>query len=127
MAEKTTVMLIDDIDGSEAEETVSFALDGTNYLIDLSPKNAKAFRNAIAQYVSVARKEGRGGARPVRRAAGTRAAGRSAAGRGRKKAAGTMDREQAGAIRTWARQAGYKISDRGRIPAEIVEEFNATV
>ena len=60
MAQKVTVLLVDDIDGGSADETVSFSLDGVSYEIDLSTKNAKAFRDSLAQYVGTARR-GRGG------------------------------------------------------------------
>ena len=82
-------------------------LDGTSYEIDLAEKNAKELREVFSRYVSAARKVGRGN-----RASG---GGRSRATGGR------MDREQAGAIRDWARKNGHAVSDRGRIPASVVE------
>src|SRR3954470_20441410 len=85
MARKVQVILSDDLDENvSADETVSFALDGTNYEIDLSDKNAKEMRDVFSRYVQAARKVGRAG-----RASG---GGRSRATGGR------MDREQAGAI-----------------------------
>lgn len=113
MAQKVQVILVDDVDGGEAEETVSFALDGTAYLIDLSADNAKKLRDAIAPYVAAARKD-----KP-----GARAGARTGRGRG----STSMDREQAAAIRDWARKQGLKVSDRGRIPASIVEQYNTSV
>ena len=115
MAQKVQVILVDDVDGGEAAETVTFALDGTAYEIDLSADNAKSLRDALAPYVSAARKAGRVGGRG--------ASSRSGRGRG----STTMDREQAAAIREWARKQGLKVSDRGRIPAGIVEQYNSTV
>jgi hypothetical protein len=110
MARKVQVILSDDLDENlTADETVSFALDGTNYEIDLADKNAKEMREVFSRYVSAARKVGRGG-----RAAG---GGRSRATGGR------MDREQAGAIREWARRNGHQVSDRGRIPASVVQAY----
>ncbi len=115
MARKVQVILSDDLDDSiSADETVTFALDGTTYEIDLSEKNASEMRDVLGKYVSAARKvSGRGG-----RASG---GGRSRATGG----GGRMDREQAGAIREWARKNGHEVSDRGRIPASVVEAYEA--
>ena len=111
MARKVQVILSDDLDENlTADETVSFALDGTNYEIDLSEKNAKELRDAFNRYVSAARKTGRG----------NRASG---GGRSRATGGGRMDREQAGAIRDWARKNGHAVSDRGRIPASVVQAY----
>jgi hypothetical protein len=115
MARKVQVILSDDLDEDlPADETVSFSLDGTNYEIDLSEKNATELRDAFSRYVQAARKVGRGSGR----ASG---AGRSRATGG----GGRMDREQAGAIRDWARKNGHNVSDRGRIPASVVEAYEA--
>src|SRR6476659_4826285 len=112
MARKVQVILSDDLDENlSADETVSFALDGTSYEIDLSEKNARGMRDAFSRYVSAARKVGRTG-----RSSG---AGRSRGTGGR------MDREQAGAIRDWARKNGHAVSDRGRIPASVVEAYES--
>jgi hypothetical protein len=111
MAQKVTVTLVDDIDGSEAEETVEFGLDGATYQIDLSTDNAEALRDALADYVEHARRSG-GRKRQVGRPAGR--APRTA----------SADREQNQAIREWARKQGFKVSDRGRIPSEVVEAFH---
>ena|SRR3712207_2057257 len=114
MARKVQVILSDDLDENvPADETVSFALDGTNYEIDLSDKNATELREAFSRYVQAARKVGRG-------------SGGRASGGGRSRATGgRMDREQAGAIRDWARKNGHNVSDRGRIPASVVEAYEA--
>jgi Lsr2 len=116
MARKVQVILSDDLDDNiPADETVTFALDGTTYEIDLSEKNAGELRDVFGKYVQAARKvSGRGG----NRASG---AGRSRATGG----GGRMDREQAGAIRDWARKNGHEVSDRGRIPASVVEAYEA--
>jgi nucleoid-associated protein Lsr2 len=115
MARKVQVILSDDLDENQpADETVSFSLDGTSYEIDLSEKNAEELRNAFSRYVQAARKVGRGSGR--------------ASGGGRSRATGgggRMDREQAGAIRDWARKNGHAVSDRGRIPASVVEAYEA--
>jgi hypothetical protein len=115
MARKVQVILSDDLDDSiSADETVSFALDGTTYEIDLSEKNANEMRDVLGKYVSAARKVS---------SRGTRASG---AGRSRATGGGgRMDREQAGAIREWARKNGHEVSDRGRIPASVVEAFES--
>ncbi len=114
MAQKVQILLVDDIDGGKADETVKFGLDGAQYEVDLSEKNAKSLRDALAAYVSVAR-------RTTRAAGGRAAAGRASTGaRG-----GASDREQNRAIREWAKRNGYKISDRGRIPQETIEAYNA--
>jgi DhnA family fructose-bisphosphate aldolase class Ia len=104
MAQKVLVSLVDDLDGSEAEETVEFGLDGVSYQIDLSSENAEELRDALAQYVEHARRAGgrkRASVRPV-----------------------AVDREQNQAIRSWARKNGYAVSDRGRIPSEVVEAYH---
>ena len=112
MAQKTIVQLIDDIDQGEAEETVSFALDGASYEIDLSAKNAAQLRDALALYVANARRSGRGSS--PRSAAAPR---RGRPGRG--------DREQTQAIREWARKNGYKVGEKGRIPANVLEAYHS--
>jgi hypothetical protein len=105
VARKVQYFLVDDIDGGEASETVSFGLDGTSYEIDLSEGNAKALRDALSTYVGNARR-----------------AGRRPRGRGR----GTPPRNQeTAAIREWARERGFKVSDRGRIPADILAKYDA--
>ena len=112
MARKVQVILSDDLDENlSADETVSFALDGTSYEIDLSEKNARAMRDAFSRYVSAARKVGR--------------TGRGSGGGRSRGTGGRMDREQAGAIREWARKNGHAVSDRGRIPASVVEAYEA--
>ncbi|HYO35657.1 MAG TPA: Lsr2 family protein [Geodermatophilus sp.] len=117
MARKVQVILSDDLDEDvPADETVSFSLDGTSYEIDLSEKNAGELRDAFSRYVQAARKVGRGSGNG--RASG---GGRSRATGG----GGRMDREQAGAIRDWARKNGHAVSDRGRIPASVVDAYEA--
>jgi hypothetical protein len=106
-------MLVDDIDGGEADETVTFAVDGVQYEIDLSKKNAARMRDALAPYVAVGTKVGRGGASTAR----------VAAPRGRGTAA--ADRDQNRAIREWAQGKGIPVSDRGRIKQEIVDRYQA--
>lgn len=107
MAQKVHIVLVDDLDGSEASQTVSFGLDGANYEIDLTDDHAAALREALAPYVGHARKVGRGGS-----------AKKSAA-----KAAGNG--ASAAEVRDWARSNGYDVPDRGRIPAEVRDAFDA--
>jgi nucleoid-associated protein Lsr2 len=109
VAQKVTVQLVDDLDGSAADETVEFGLDGVAYQIDLSSANAEKIRELLGDYVSHAR---RSGAR--RRAAANAVRGRSAA----------VDREQNQAIREWARKRGLKVSERGRISAEVLDAYH---
>jgi hypothetical protein len=105
MAQKMTVALEDDLDGGPADETVRFGLGGADYEIDLSKKNAAAFRRKIAPFIAHARKAGRGQRRRP---------GRTFAGRGR-----------SGSIRAWAKDQGITVSERGRIPATVVEQYQA--
>ena len=111
MAQKITTLFIDDIDGGAAEGTVRFALDGTEYEIDLNAKHSEELRSALGKYVTHARKVG-GAARR-----GGRAAGRG--GRGAGSAQNTTE------IRNWARNNGYDIKDRGRVPADVVAKYQA--
>jgi hypothetical protein len=104
MAQRVNIVLEDDLDGSEADETVTFALDGVTYEIDLSAGNASALRDALAPYV------GHG-----RRAAGRRSTGRPAARGGKRDLAD---------VRDWARKHGHTVSDRGRISAEIQAAYD---
>ena len=105
MATKITVALEDDLDGGPADETVRFAFGGAEYEIDLSKKNARAFRKQLAPYLEHARKTGSAQRRrPVRTAA---------------------SRQRSSDIRAWAKDQGIAVSARGRIPASVVERFGA--
>ena len=112
MAQKVQVTLVDDIDGSSADETLTFGLDGVLYEIDLSKGNAKKFRDSLAAYVGAARRSSR--ASRVGRPRG-RSRSRAAAG----SLAPTSE------IRAWARSKGIKVNERGRIAADIVAKFEA--
>ena len=105
MARRTVVMLTDDLDGSEATETVRFGLDGRDYEVDLSKKNAKSLRDGLKRYVEVGRKTG----------------GRRTSRSGRTPGS---DRAQLSAMRAWARQQGMDVSERGRISATVQEAYN---
>ena len=106
MAQKVHIVLEDDLDGTPATETVSFGLDGTTYEIDLNDKNAAALRDALAQYVGAGRKAGGTGRR-------TRSTTKSTTG------------PSAREVRDWARSNGHTVPDRGRIPADVREAFDA--
>jgi hypothetical protein len=110
MAQRVQTLLIDDLDGGEAEGTVRFGLDGAEYEIDLNAKHADALRKALAPYVSAAR---RASGSPARRPGRT---GRKAA------VAGGPDPT---AVRVWAKSQGIEVKDRGRVPAELVVKFQA--
>lgn len=101
MAQRVNIVLVDDIDGSDAEETVSFGLDGREYEIDLSKANAERLREALALYVGHAR---RGGGR-----------------RGRSRSGGPSPAD----IRAWARENGFDVPDRGRVSSSVREAFLA--
>ncbi|MEJ2863221.1 histone-like nucleoid-structuring protein Lsr2 [Actinomycetospora flava] len=125
MAQRTTVTVLDDLDQSEADETVEFGLDGVRYEIDLTEKHATALCDALKDFVEHARRTG-----GRRRGSSTGAAGSSRAGSGSRgglgdRAGGTtsVDREQNHAIRDWAPTQGMTISDRGRIPREVTEAY----
>lgn len=111
MAKKVTVTYVDDLDGeSPADGPVEFGIDGINYQIDLSVKNADKLRKTLQPWVDHAT-----------RVSGRRRAARSGTGRPRAR----IDREQSAAIREWAGKNGHQVSSRGRIPETIVEAFNA--
>lgn len=110
MAQKVQVVLSDDLDGGPADETVAFGLDGTGYEIDLSAKNAEALRNSFAEYVGHARRAGRSSGAGARRRAPVAAAPRSSSA------------DNAG-VRSWAKENGYDVSERGRISAAIREAY----
>jgi hypothetical protein len=107
VAQKIQTLFIDDLDGSAAEGTVRFGLDGTEYEIDLNEEHAKALRDALARYVGAARRVS-GARRPAR-------AGRRASPNG----LNTTE------VREWAKAQGIEVKDRGRVPAELVAKFKA--
>jgi hypothetical protein len=112
VAKETITRLIDDLDGGEAQETVTFGLDGHLYEIDLSAKNATKLRNALSAFVESGSRVGRS----------TATGGR--AGRGRSTA--SAEREQNQAIRAWAIRKGIAVAPRGRIKQEVVEQYQRT-
>ena len=104
MAQKVQVLLVDDIDGGEADETVTFALDGKTYEIDLNAKNASKLRSALEPYLKNGRRTGR----------------TSGGRKSRSSSSGSSDTAK---IRAWAKEHGYEVNDRGRVPANIREAY----
>jgi Lsr2 len=102
MAQKITVALEDDLDGGPADETARFGIGGTEYEIDLSKKNAGSFRRRLAPFIDHGRKAGRGP---------------------RRRPGPTASRERSGGIRAWAEDHGIAVSDGGRIPASVVDQY----
>ncbi len=109
MAKVEKVILVDDLDGGPADETVRFGLDGAEYELDLSKKNAAQLRDSLSKYTAKGRKASRRGR-----------------ARGANRASASVDREQNQAIRVWAKKKGFQVSDRGRIPADVVEKYHAS-
>ena len=107
MASRTITTLTDDIDGSEAAETVVFVFKGTQYEIDLSQKNLDKMVKALKPYTAAARKSG---------------GRRSGIGRTTSRGA---DKDQLTKIREWARANGHQVSDRGRVSAAVQEAYHA--
>ncbi len=115
MARQVITTLIDDLDGKPADRTVEFSLDGTNYTIDLSDANAGKLRKALDPFIAAGTRVGRGSAgrsaaRPAAAASGGRAVG---------------DRDQNRAIREWAVENGHQVSERGRIPQNVIDAYRA--
>jgi hypothetical protein len=108
VAQKIQTLFIDDIDGSAAEGTVRFALDGTDYEIDLNAQHAAALRKALAKYVDAARRSSAAVRRPART--------------GRRASASGLNTTE---VREWAKAQGIEVKDRGRVPAELVVRFRA--
>jgi hypothetical protein len=106
MATRVTTTLVDDTDGSEAVETVTFGIDSVQYELDLSGKNAKNLRDDLAPWVAHARKTG-----------GRRSTGRKS---------GRTDKEQISGMRAWLKEHGHDVSERGRIPAKLQELYRSS-
>ncbi|GAA4838139.1 Lsr2 family protein [Actinomycetospora corticicola] len=124
MAQKTVVTLVDDLTGEESEDitTVEFALDGVTYEIDLDDKNSAELRDTLAQYVAAARRTG--GRRAAASGARKRTGG-AGTGTPRATSPGGYDRETSKQIRDWARAEGFEVSDRGRVPNNVVEAWES--
>ena len=108
MAQKIQTLFIDDLDGSTAEGTVRFGLDGTGYEIDLNARHAKELRDVLARYVNAARRAGGSARKPAR---GSRR--------------GTAGGPDATGVREWARSQGIEVKDRGRVPADLMVKFKS--
>lgn len=115
MAKQIIQKLVDDLDSGDADETIRFGLDGVSYEIDLSAKNAADMRKAFGKYIDKGTKVGR----TTSAATGPGRSSRAARG------SAVNDREQNKAIRAWAKKTGRSISDRGRIPQEIQDDYHA--
>ena len=111
MAKETTTRLVDDLDGSDADTTVTYTWQGQAYEIDLNQKNVDEFQEAIAPYLSASRKVGRG-------SSGAATGRRSTPAKG----SGDIDPKK---VREWAKENGLDVSPRGRINARIVEQYRA--
>jgi len=109
LARTTIVQLTDDVDGSAAAETVRFAVDGRTYEIDLSTEHAESLRDSLAQFVAAARRAGRVDASPRR-------------GQGRQ---GRPQGGNSSAVRAWAKQNGVPVSPRGRVPQDVMAQYNS--
>jgi hypothetical protein len=107
MAQKVNILLVDDIDGSEAHDTIQFGLDGARYEIDLSLQHAEELRSKLAGYIAKARKVGSSGGRTARLR--------------RTAVNGSSNKE----MREWAKSRGFKVNDRGRIPADVIAKYEA--
>lgn len=105
MAQKVEVTLVDDLDGGQADETIAFGLDGTQYVIDLTSKNAKQLRDSLAKYIDAARRD-----------KGAQLTGRTG---GRKAPAGPNTSD----VREWAKAQGHEVSERGRVSKALVVKF----
>lgn len=114
VATRQSTTYVDDLDDTvEAEETVTFALDGTSYEIDLSAEHAASFRDDVATWVEHARRTSGGRKSPARATTKSTGAGRT-----------STDRDRAGSVREWARANGHEVSDRGRIPATVQQAYD---
>ena len=109
MAQRVVVKLVDDLDGTEATTTVKFSVEGRAYELDLNDENLRLFRESADRWIAHAR--------PIGRAKVTGKGGGKGMGPARR------DRAQTEAIRAWAKEAGLPVSDRGRIPGDIVEAW----
>lgn len=111
MATETITRLIDDLDGSDAQRTVTFAWDGQTYEVDLSKKNGAAFEKTMKPYLAAARSARTTPARP--------------SARSRPAATSALRRRELQTIRAWARTNGHEVSDRGRVPASVIDAYEA--
>ncbi len=109
MAQRVQVILVDDMSGGEASETIEFGLDGVSYEIDLSDENAARLRNDLATWIGLARRAG--GRRQTRRRGGN--------------STGGAGKEELAKMREWGRANGHQVSDRGRVSQEVQDAYAA--
>lgn len=114
VARQIITTLLDDIDGTAADETVTFALDGNGYEIDLNAKNSKKLRDFLATFIEAGTRTGRVGA-----------GAQLTRHRGSVQSANSSDRQENKEIRLWATENGFQINDRGRIPQSIVDAYRS--
>ena len=112
VSQTTRILLTDDLDGSEASETVTFTVDGVPYEIDLSDEHARQLRESVADYVDAARKPS------SRRAPATKRAAAKTTG-----AQPTGDRPDTQQVREWAKEHGIEVSERGRLSNDLIVRF----
>jgi hypothetical protein len=105
MSKSVSVIVTDDLDGSENAETVAFGFDGVTYEVDLASKNRAKLEKALAPFIEAGRR-----------------VPRTAARRGGRQGGASVDR---GAVRAWAREQGLKVSERGRVSADIMQQYEA--
>lgn len=114
MAVRIETIFVDDLDGTEMvraqAETIEFTFDGKAYAIDLGEENAAAFREAIQPYLAAARQADSGKKRPTRNS---------------RRSSSSTPKGETGKIREWARENGHTVSDRGRIPADVMQAYRA--
>jgi hypothetical protein len=109
MAQRTVVMMTDDLDGTEAQQTIYFSLDNRDYVIDLNDKNAAAFRAQFEQYIEAGRKHDS-----------------AASARPRRAVRGAAAEPDPSAVREWARANGHEVSERGRVSLKIIDAYRAS-
>ncbi|WP_017615929.1 histone-like nucleoid-structuring protein Lsr2 [Nocardiopsis salina] len=108
MAQKVEVLLVDDLDGGEADETVTFGLDGSTYEVDLSSDNAAKLRESLGSFIEAGRKKAR----------------KAAKGKA-KTSRSSSNQQRAAEIRAWAKESGLEVNERGRIPQSVVDKYEA--
>ncbi|GAB3470206.1 histone-like nucleoid-structuring protein Lsr2 [Actinophytocola sediminis] len=121
MAQKTVLELVDDLDGGPADETVAFAIDGVEFVIDLSADNAARLRDVLAEFVGNSRRTG--GRRTARAKAAAPAPAAAAVAVAVAPAPATNGKPDTQAVREWARSQGETVAERGRVPQALLIKF----
>lgn len=126
MARQLIEQVTDDLDGGKADQTVSFSWEGTSYEIDLSKKNAQAFEKALKPYLSAARKAGSSGGSRSRGRSGRASSRPSSRSSSRKStSAASKTSRDLGAVRSWAKENGFEVSERGRLSSQILQAYDS--